>query len=138
MKNTIKTPLEAVLETLIKGYETSSWITAEYIAAICVLKREFSKYLTGVGAADIKIDSAKNQSHFGFSGFFTIAGRLMFFTVDDLRSAKFDTMLVRNTDEKYNPVGPEADLPLDLGTAVFNAEFIALMAEVSRDSAILT
>ena len=73
-------------------FESSCNKTPQYLTWHRTFKREFTNFLFGNGAVDVKIGK---PNHFDMSGFFTDrSGKIWYFAVSDLRWSK-DTMLIR-------------------------------------------
>lgn len=82
---------KAIQETQ-KSFESSSSRTSEYLAWHRLFKREFTQFLTSLGATKIEISK---PNHFDTSGFFTSTkGQIWYFSISDIRWDK-DTLLIR-------------------------------------------
>lgn len=108
------------LERTQDYFESASYRTPEYLSWHRLFKREFTKFLVGVGATQIEIGK---PNHFDMSGFFTVNGQIWYFSISDLRWSK-DSMLIR-TAKSYKDYtgGVNQYVPLNRGEHYFMSKF---------------
>ena len=81
-----------------KHFESSSGRTMEYLVWHRLFKREFTEFLTDLGATNIQIGK---PNHFDMSGFFTHNGQIWYFSVGDLRIQSFKNKILIRAATSY-------------------------------------
>ena len=79
----------------MKGFESSSQTTQEFLNFVRTFRSEFTKELKSIGATDIQI----GKGHFYVSGFFTIDGQAWYFSLSDVRQMEYE--LLYRTAKNY-------------------------------------
>lgn len=81
-ENRSSSALSFVEELNSTQFESSSGLTNQFSSFYNLFSREFKKFLTGLGATNIKI----GRGHFYPSGFFTMpSGQIWYFSLGDVR-----------------------------------------------------
>lgn len=84
------------LKLLLKGFESSSTTTQEFLEFFKTFKKEFTKELKSIGATDIQI----GKGHFYVSGFCTIGTQAWYFSISDVRGMEYG--MRSNPDSSMN------------------------------------
>lgn len=83
--------MEKTLKSLKQTFESSAFFTPQFKKWYLLFRREFTKYLKGLGATNIVF----NRMHFGVFGFFTMPNKqIWYFNIGDVRWNK-NEMLIR-------------------------------------------
>ena len=84
--------MKQTLKLLLRGFQSSSGTTPEFLEFVRTFKKEFTKELLSIGATDIQI----GKGHFYVSGFFTLDSQAWYFSLSDVRG--MDYLLKNNSD----------------------------------------